>query len=343
MKLLFLIAAALAGAAALPAAAQTAPAPAPAPTPTPTPTYVESELLPDGSFATHGSGAGRPGARYQAGSITKFACTLAALELQRAGRLRLDATLAELLPGYVGAHADAITLEQLLQNRSGIVDGLMLAVRADPAGTVALDLTPLEAVNRFGTDYTDAAPGTAFDYVIINWAFVQAILERASGESIHDLLRRTVYEPAGMADSTSFVGSLPGPDPVEPVGHTLPMPAYLVCAGGTAGTPRDLIRLLRYPYSPGFPEADRRALEAVSSPAEDYGLGGRTRVVTVDGTTHRLSWKSGSNGAFKSRAVYDPVSDTGYAIVTNEGTAELLEARAEAWVRNRLGTADEEE
>ena len=329
MRRLLLLSAALALAApALPATAQTAPSAI---------SYVEAELLPDGEIVTRTNARGRANARYEAGSISKFACTLAALDLQRAGRLRLTDTLATLLPDYSGAHADRITLEQLLQNRSGIADGLMAAVRADPAATLALDLTPMEAVNRFGTRYTEDAPGTAFDYAILNWTFVQAILERASGQSIHDALRERVYEPAGMASSTSFTGTLPGPDPVRPLGQTLPIPPYLVCAGGTAATPADLIRLLRHPYTPSYPEADRRALETVASPESHYGLGGRTRSVTVDGVMHQLSWKSGSNGAFKSRAVYDLVTDTGYAIMTNEDAVDLVEQRQSDWVRERLG------
>ncbi|MBW4329800.1 beta-lactamase family protein [Stakelama sp. CBK3Z-3] len=301
--------------------------------------YVETELLPDGSFSTRVGGAGREGALYEAGSISKYACSIAAMALQRQGRLKLTDTLATLLPDYRGAKAGEITLEQLLQNRAGIADGAMIAVREDAKATLALKLSPTEAANRFATRYTDDPPGTAFDYVITNWILVQAILERASGSSIHDVLRDTVYVPAEMTHSTSFTDTLPGDDPVKPVGFTLPMPSYLVCAGGTAATPEDLIRLLRYPYTPGYPGADREALARVASAGSHYALGGRTRVVTVDGVAHPLSWKSGSNGAFKSRAAYDPISDTGYAIVTNEGDLELLQARTNDWAKRTLGAA----
>ncbi|QIG81124.1 serine hydrolase domain-containing protein [Stakelama tenebrarum] len=299
--------------------------------------YVETRLNAEGDFVTTPHGAGRENALYQAGSISKYACSIAALDLQRQGKLRLSDTLADLLPGYTGTRAGEITLEQLLRNRSSIADGLMAAVREDPQATLALELTPLEAANRFGTGYTGHQPGEAFEYMILNWAFVQAILERAADKPIARILDETVFAPAGMAHSTSFVGSLPGPDPVAPVGQVLPMPSYLVCAGGVASTPADLIRLLRYPYTDGYPEADRRALEAVASPDSHYALGGRTRYFTVEGVTHNLSWKSGSNGAFKSRAAYDPVTGLGYAVVTNEGDNGLLYDLTAGWVHDMLG------
>ena len=46
----------------------------------------------------------------------------------------------------------------------------------------------MEAINRFATETTGHAPGTAFDYVITNWVVVQAILEPVSGVPLRDLM-----------------------------------------------------------------------------------------------------------------------------------------------------------
>ncbi|MEM6274418.1 MAG: serine hydrolase [Myxococcota bacterium] len=54
--------------------------------------------------------AGEPaGGVYQAGSISKFACTLVAMRLENAELLKLDDTVAQLLPDYQG-QAGRVTL-----------------------------------------------------------------------------------------------------------------------------------------------------------------------------------------------------------------------------------------
>lgn len=303
------------------------------------PTYVEARLDGDGAFHSSAANGGRTGARYQAGSTSKFACSLLALDLQRDGKLNLDDSLADLLPGYRAPDADAITLRHLLQNRSGIADGLMDSFREDAAAVAALDIPPLEAANRFGLGRTDDAPGTAFDYVNTNWILVQAVLEQAGGAPLGELMQARIFDPADMSTAVIMSdGQLPGTAPVTTEPPMIRIPGFVLCAGGLAATPADLIRLARFAHHAGaFTPEMLDDLETVASPDSNYALGGRVRQVMVGGAIHKVHWESGSNGPFKSYTVYDPTIDIGYAIMTNEDAYDFIGQRRDRWLREDLG------
>lgn len=295
--------------------------------------YVETQLDPHGRLTTRSGGDGRPSALYQIGSISKFACTLAVIDLQREGKLSLSDSIGDLLPGYRGKAGARISLLQLLQNRSGLADGVRDAFQSNP-DIAKLSLSSVEAANRYADDVV-APAGREFDYVLANWIVVQAILEEVAGAPIGEVLATHVFTPAGLTDTVAFSGSLPGADAVVPSEPIPPIPDFLACAGGVASTSDDLVRLVRYPYrGMNLPADDLAALVGVTTADEDYALGGRIKRVAIAGGEHVLSWQSGSNGAFKSRAVYDPQLDIGYAIVTNENANDLIDERRDAWLRD---------
>jgi CubicO group peptidase (beta-lactamase class C family) len=328
---------ALATSAALPAALaqQAAEAPAQAVR------FSEAELRGDGGASYRFAPGAGFATQYEVGSIAKYACTLVALDMARDGLLSLSDPLSKLLPDYRGTRGGEITLAHLLQNRSSITDGFIAAYRADPASALDMSLSTDTAVERFANGFHDWAPGTEWDYAITNWIVVQAVLERAGGAPIAELLQTRLFGPAGMNHTRAFSGLLEGAD-IAPVLETLPeAPAFLTCAGGIASTPMDLIRLLRFPYrGADFSDATLRLLETVPTPAQSYAIGGRVyHLTTPDGTRHALSWQSGSNGPWKARAVYDPVHDIGYAAMTGDDDYDVLEARRDAW-RARVGLVE---
>ena len=302
------------------------------------PAYVEARLDSDGVFHSSADNGGRSGARYQAGSTSKFACSLLALDLERDGKLKLDDSLADLLPGYAAPDAGTITLRNLLQNRSGIADGLMDGFRKDAAAIAALDISPLEAANRFALGRTGDAPGTAPLYVNNNGNGVQYVHEHAGGAPLAEMMQARIFDPADMSTAVIMTdGSLPGAAPVTTENPVIRIPDFVLCAGGLAATPADLIRLARFAHHAGAFTPEMLAdLETVASPADYYALGGRVRQAMVNGEVRTINWESGSNGPFKSYTVYDPVADIGYAIMTNEDDFDFIGARRDRWLREEL-------
>jgi CubicO group peptidase (beta-lactamase class C family) len=296
--------------------------------------FVEARRAPDGIESVVIGGDGRRDALYQLGSISKFACTLAVLDMAEEGRVDLDASIDTLLPGYESPSAVDVTLRQLLSHRAGLADGVVEAFSNDP-GTADLELGALEAANRFASTPSGVEPGSRFDYVISNWILVQAILEEADGQGIASILEDRVFAPGAMSGITAYSGRLASRITVEPSSPVPPIPPFLVCAGGVAATAEGLLQLVQYPFAgSGWSDETLTELTTVVTPDENYALGGRVWTPLIDGEPHRLIWLGGSNGAFKSRAVHDPLTGAAFAIVTNEDANAVVDDRREAWLRS---------
>ncbi len=292
--------------------------------------HASAMLLPGGERVERAGGGAAPDGLYQFGSISKYACTLLALSLAEEGRLDLDAPVTRYLPAYRGRAGNKLTLLHLLRNRSGVPDGLVAAMAEDER-VLSEPMTAAEAANRFAGGAPAFEPGTAYDYAVSNWLLVQAVLEGAGGRPLGALLQDHVFGPAGMEDAQQVVGALSGPKATAPSGRVPDLPAWAGCAGGVGGSAADLLGLMRFAHSAGFSEGAMARLTTVASPESAYALGGRILHAARDGEPVPLTWLSGSNGPFESFGAYDPVRDTGFAVLTGTGEREKAEALRDAW------------
>lgn len=293
--------------------------------------FVQAELEPDGDTQVIIGGSGRADGLYQIGSISKYVCTLAILSMENDRLLSLDDTVGEVLPGYEGLSKSTVTIRHLLQNRSGLPDLVLEALQQEVA-LLDESIDVLIAANRFAGGQGKFLAGSEFDYIIANWILVQAIVERIDGVGLNEVLQARVYAPADLQDTTVFVGAVTGPGSVASVPPGANVPDFVGCAGGVASTPADMLKMVRYAYRDApLSESGRAAITQVASEEEWYAAGGRIRQATLSGEKRSFVWLSGSNGAFKSNLVYDPVQDIGFAIVTNEDALEEITARREEW------------
>jgi len=136
--------------------------------------------------------------RFHIGSITKTFTGVAIAQLVEAGRLRLDDTLARVLPEYPDRDvARRVTIRQLLTHTSGIPD-----IFASPSldrnrvPGPASDLLPVIAGRPL-----EFEPGAHFGYSNSNTVILRAVIERVTGQRYHDYLRANVYARAGMRDT----------------------------------------------------------------------------------------------------------------------------------------------
>ncbi|MEE4211237.1 MAG: serine hydrolase domain-containing protein [Parvularcula sp.] len=300
--------------------------------------FVEAVALDDGAPIVTVGGMGEADALYQLGSISKYACTLLALRFVDDGRLDLDAPLSSILPGWRSPAAESLTMRQLLSHRANLVDGVIDAFRADPS-IAERDISALEAANQYALSQTRIPPDTAFSYTITNWLVVQAVLEELGGASAVDLLNEELFRSAGMNGITAYQDRLPEEATVEPSSPVPPIPPFLTCAGGVAASAEGLIALIRYPYDVASWDNDTLSqLTEVRSMEESYALGGRVWVIDTEEGARPLHWLSGSNGAFKSRAVYDIETGQAFAVVTNEDDNALVDARRDGFVETYVGS-----
>ncbi|MBH5134670.1 beta-lactamase family protein [Streptomyces sp. HB-N217] len=183
--------------------------------------------------------------RYRVGSITKTFVATVVLQLEAEGRLSLDDTVDEWLPGVVegnGNHGDRITLRRLLNHTSGIYnytadeefarthfarDGF-LEHRYDT-------VTPRQLVAIATAHEPDFAPGADWKYSNTNYILAGMVIEEATGHPYAEEVRRRIIDPLKLR-ATSVPGTRIG----------LPRPssrAYSKLAESATGPTYDVTRL----------------------------------------------------------------------------------------------------
>jgi uncharacterized protein YbbC (DUF1343 family)/CubicO group peptidase (beta-lactamase class C family) len=126
-------------------------------------------------------------------SLTKpVATATSVLVLLERGKLRLDDRLGRLLPEFDNHGKGAITVDQLLRHRSGLL--------ADNPESDYLHGTE-EAWKRVASLPLEASPGERFLYSDVNYLILGRIVETVSGQSLDEFARRSVFEPLKMADT----------------------------------------------------------------------------------------------------------------------------------------------
>ncbi|MET0554324.1 MAG: serine hydrolase domain-containing protein [Vicinamibacteria bacterium] len=195
------------------------------------------------------------GTRYNIGSITKTFTQVALLQLRDAGKLDLAKTLRTYLPDYPSKIADEVTLQQLVDHRSGMGDIFGPAFDAKKDGLKTLP----DYLALFADAPLEFAPGTDDRYSNAGYIVLGLVIEKVSGQSYYDYVREHVLVPAGMTDSgfplkgdagagraTGYTTRTPQPGPPGPKRRNLDvLPARGSSAGGSDSTAADLLRFVR--------------------------------------------------------------------------------------------------
>ncbi|WP_328871400.1 beta-lactamase family protein [Streptomyces sp. NBC_00287] len=183
--------------------------------------------------------------RYRVGSITKTFVATVLLQLEAEGRLSLDDTVDEWLPGLVqgnGHDGRKITLRQLLNHTSGIynytddktfVETYFLK---DGFFEHRYDTKPPEDLVAIAmTHKPDFAPGTDWYYSNTNYVLAGMVIEKATGKPYGKEIRTRILNPLGM-HATSVPGTR----------VTVPQPSsrgYSKLAESTTGPTYDVTKL----------------------------------------------------------------------------------------------------
>jgi len=260
--------------------------------------------------------------RFMIGSASKWISAVTVLRLVDLGKLDLDAPIARHLPELPAANG-AVTLRQLLSNRSGIPNGVAAALRTDPA-LARRDIGPVAGALRFGAAPLDAVPGEKWDYSYTNWVLVAAVVERANRKTFMATVRELVLAPAqvqdtGFADPTGeFPGQMAVAYAASGARKVSPAPPMVAASGTLYSTARDLIALADTIYfSTLLSDRARKELSTIQVATEDYALGGRVRIVATGKGKRALAWESGSSGGYKTLLAYDPLDGRAVVLLNN--------------------------
>jgi CubicO group peptidase (beta-lactamase class C family) len=131
-------------------------------------------------------------------SMTKQFTAVAVLQLVEQGKLSLADEITRFLPAYT-AGGQKITVENLLTHTAGIPG-------SDPAAITRLlgtgrFIMPPEIISTFKNRPLDFAPGTKMSYSNNGYILLGAIIEKVSGMSYPEYLKKNIFVPAGMTET----------------------------------------------------------------------------------------------------------------------------------------------
>jgi CubicO group peptidase (beta-lactamase class C family) len=261
-------------------------------------------------------------------SATKGLTALTAMALVEQGRLDLATTARSLLGDDLPEIADDVTVEHLLAHRSGIGDYFDedvfddITAYAMPVPVHRLS-TPQEYLAVLGGHPTVFPAGQRFAYNNSGYVVLALLVERAGGAPYHELVRRHVLGPAGMAD-TAFLRSdeLPGRaargylarDGLRT--NVLHLPVVGVGDGGAYSTAADLHRLWQALYAGRIVSPDTLAL--MVAPRSDqpggsrrYGLGFHLHA------TGDAVWLEGYDAGVSILSLHEPRQALTYTVISN--------------------------
>ncbi len=188
-------------------------------------------------------------------SVAKAFSGAVALHLVRAGRLGLDDTIAQRLPGMPAAWG-AVTVRQMLNHTSGLPDytkseGFAEQAKNDPRGFVS----PPQIIDWVRADPLEFAPGSRYEYSNTDNIVIGLIVEAVTGRTYrHELKRsssgrRSCTGPRSRAGSrcqsrsSMATWSTPGEKPEDVSTFLSPSGAW--ASGAVVSTPKDLNTFIR--------------------------------------------------------------------------------------------------
>jgi len=271
-------------------------------------------------------------------SGSKTFTALAVMSLIEDGTLDLGTTARAVLGADLPLIADDVTIEHLLAHRSGIGDYLDEDAVDDindylmPVSVHELATTE-EFVAVLGGHETDFPAGERFAYNNGGYVVLALITERASGVDFHELVRRRVTDPAGMAE-TAFLRSdeLPGRAALGylsvdgPRTNVFHLPVLGNGDGGAYSTAADLAAFWDALFA-GRIVTPRTVAEMVHprsdwpEESERYGLGFHLHA------TSDVVWLEGYDAGVSFRSTHDPVAATISTVISNwsDGAWPLIE------------------
>ncbi len=170
----------------------------------------------------HGAAAVQPNAVFLLASITKPVTACAVMLLVERGLVSLDDPVSRYIPEFHGADRSRVRVRDLLAHTSGLPD--MLPENAELRRVHA----PLaEFVRRSCSTPLLFPPRTKFQYQSMGILLAGEIVERVARTPLRDFLKREIFAPLGMKDSSLGLGGRRVEDTVW-------------CPGPPGATPEDL-------------------------------------------------------------------------------------------------------
>jgi len=147
-----------------------------------------------------------PETNFRLASLTKQFTAMAVMLLVHDGKLHYEDRLTDVFPDFP-AYGKAITIRHVLNHTSGLVDyedimAKQYAGIADDKIPQISDAGVLDLLKQAtGTKFT---PGTRWEYSNSGYVVLATVVEKRSGMSFGDFLRRRIFTPLGMTGTIAY-------------------------------------------------------------------------------------------------------------------------------------------
>ncbi len=139
-----------------------------------------------------------PKTRFRIGSMYKMFTAVAILQLVEQGRVDLDAPLVRYVPDYPETLlAEQVKIRHLLTHTGGTGDIFTDAYQAKRSAV----REHADYIRLFGERDTEFTPGSREAYSNYGFVLLGAVIERVTGMSYHDAIRKQIFLPAEMTHS----------------------------------------------------------------------------------------------------------------------------------------------
>lgn len=275
--------------------------------------------------------------RFAIASNTKQFTAVAIMQLMEDGKINLDDTIDKYFPKF--KYANQITVRELLQMRSGLVDYLNaveLYFKDEESLKILNDYREKAYFDEYVSDSRWTAdiilnnlylselqfePGQAYDYCNTNYYLLGLIIEQASGVSYEDYIKENIFKPCGMKISSMSAEDTDakGHGSVES-GEIVVNPKFTFAAGNIYTNVYDLLRWERMLHTGKL--LSQESYNEMITPSEDSGYG--FGLIISDGIIRH----SGVIDGFNSYTEYDPAKDITIIILENyDPSTSILEAK----------------
>ncbi|MBK8147831.1 MAG: beta-lactamase family protein [Acidobacteria bacterium] len=151
--------------------------------------------------------------KFNLGSINKVFTQIAIGQLLEQKKISIDDKLGKFLPDYPNSEArEKVTIRHLLTMTSGIGDMFGSKFESTPK-------KKLRSIKDFIPLFADQAlafePGTRNQYSNGGYVLLGAIIEKISGISYYEYVRKNIFEPVGMNNTDSFESDRKTPNMAE--------------------------------------------------------------------------------------------------------------------------------
>ncbi|MEM6754427.1 MAG: serine hydrolase domain-containing protein [Cyanobacteria bacterium P01_C01_bin.38] len=146
----------------------------------------------------------KPNDRLALASVSKTFVAVAVLKLVEQGQLNLDESINNYLPKNISRnirYSDEITVRQLLNHTSGIVDYLDDNFAKITEGRSRSQPWKAREVIKLIYGEPQAKPGKKHDYSNSNYILLELIVEEKTGKSLAEVIRKQILNPIDLKNT----------------------------------------------------------------------------------------------------------------------------------------------